>query len=47
MSRFFQFYYRLYLLESATLTVEQKTALNLNLVKLRTMVLQKMKQFKV
>jgi ParB family chromosome partitioning protein len=42
-----QFYDRLYLLESATLTVEQKTALNLNLVKLRNMVLQKMKQFKV
>jgi ParB family chromosome partitioning protein len=42
-----QFYDRLYQLESAALTVEQKTALNLTLVKLSNMVLQKMKQFEV
>ncbi len=41
-----QFYDRLYLLESNTLTAEQKTALNLNLVKLRGMVYQKLKQLK-
>jgi len=42
-----QFYDRLSRLESAALTVEQKIALNLNLVQLRSMVLQKMKQLKV
>ena len=41
-----QFYDRLYLLESSTLTAEQKAALNLNLVKLRGMVYQKLKLLK-
>jgi len=41
-----QFYDRLYLLESSTLTAEQKVALNLNLVKLRGMVYQKLKLLK-
>lgn len=41
-----QFYDRLYLLESSTLTAEQKAALNLNLVKLRGMVYQKIKLLK-
>ena len=41
-----QFYDRLYLLESSTLTAEQKAALNLNMVKLRGMVYQKLKLLK-
>jgi len=41
-----QFYDRLYLLESSTLTAEQKASLNLNLVKLRGMVYQKLKLLK-
>ena len=42
-----QFYDRLYLQDSTALTTDQKVALNLTLVKLRNMVLQKMKQLKV
>jgi len=42
-----QFYDRIYLLDSATLTNDQRVELNLTLVKLRDMVLQKMKQLKV
>jgi ParB family chromosome partitioning protein len=42
-----QFYDRIYLLDSATLTTEQKTAINLTIVKLRSMLLEKMKKFKV
>ena len=42
-----QFYDRLYLQDSTALTADQKVSLNLTLVKLRNMVLQKMKQFKV
>jgi len=41
-----QFYDRLYLLENSTLTAEQKIALSLNLVKLRSMVYQKIKHLK-
>lgn len=41
-----QFYERLYLLENSTLTGEQKVALSLNLVKLRSMVYQKIKLLK-
>ena len=41
-----QFYDRLYLLDDTKLTPEQKTALNLNLVKLRGMAYQKMKLLK-
>jgi ParB family transcriptional regulator, chromosome partitioning protein len=41
-----QFYDRLYLLENSTLTAEQKVALSLNLVKLRSMVYQKIKLLK-
>jgi ParB family chromosome partitioning protein len=41
-----QFYDRLYQLENSTLTVEQKIALSLNLVKLRGMVHQKIKLLK-
>jgi len=42
-----QFYDRLYLQDSTALTADQKVSLNLTLVKLRNMVLQKMKQLKV
>ncbi|MFZ4858065.1 MAG: ParB/RepB/Spo0J family partition protein [Desulfuromonadaceae bacterium] len=42
-----QFYDRIYLLDSATLTSEQKTSLNLTIVKLRSMLLEKMKKLKV
>jgi ParB family chromosome partitioning protein len=42
-----QFYDRLYLEDSTALTADQKVSLNLTLVKLRNMVLQKMKQLKV
>lgn len=42
-----QFYDRLYLLEAATLSPEQKTALVANLTKLRSMAYQKVKQLKV
>ena len=42
-----QFYDRLYLMDSTALTADQKVSLNLTLVKLRDMVLQKMKQLKV
>jgi ParB family chromosome partitioning protein len=42
-----QFYARIYLLDSATLTSEQKAALNLTIVKLRSMLLEKTKKLKV
>ena len=42
-----QFYDRMYLLDSATLTSEQKISLNLTIVKLRSMLLEKMKKLKV
>jgi hypothetical protein len=42
-----QFYDRIYLLDSTTLTSDQKTSLNLTIVKLRSMLLEKMKKFKV
>ena len=41
-----QFYDRLYTLDDTKLTPEQKTALSLNLVKLRGMAYQKMKHLK-
>lgn len=41
-----QFYDKLYLLEAATLSAEQKTALSATLTKLRSMVYQKVKQLK-
>jgi len=41
-----QFYDKLYLLEAATLSAEQKTALSATLTRLRSMVYQKMKQLK-
>ncbi len=40
-------YDRMYLLDSATLTAEQKTSLNLSIVKLRSMLLEKIKKLKV
>lgn len=42
-----QFYDRIYLLDCATLTSEQKAALNLAIVKLRSMLLEKTKKLKV
>jgi ParB family chromosome partitioning protein len=42
-----QFYDRIYVLDSTTLTSEQKTSLNLTIVKLRSMLLEKMKKLKV
>jgi ParB family chromosome partitioning protein len=42
-----QFYDRINLLDSAVLTSDQKVSLNLTLVNLRDMLLQKMKQLKV
>jgi hypothetical protein len=42
-----QFYDRIYLLDSTTLTSEQKTSLNLTIVKLRSMLLEKMKKIKL
>jgi len=47
VSSFSKFYDRLYLQDSTALTTDQKVSLNLTLVKLRNMVLQKMKQLKV
>ena len=41
-----QFYDRLYTLDNATLSAEQKVALSLTLVKLRGMVYQKIKLMK-
>ena len=41
-----QFYDKLYLLDAATLSVEQKTALSATLTKLRSMVYQKIKHLK-
>ena len=41
-----QFYDRLYMLDAATLSADQKVALNLTLIKLRSMEYQKMKQLK-
>jgi ParB family chromosome partitioning protein len=42
-----QFYDRIYLLDSATLTNDQKAVLNLTIVKLRSMLLEKTKTLKV
>jgi ParB family chromosome partitioning protein len=42
-----QFYDRIYTLDSATLTNSQKMALNLTIVKLRSMLLEKTKKLKV
>ncbi|MFZ4856859.1 MAG: ParB/RepB/Spo0J family partition protein [Desulfuromonadaceae bacterium] len=42
-----QFYDRIYLLDSTTLTPEQKVSLNLTIVKLRSMLLEKVKKLKV
>jgi ParB family chromosome partitioning protein len=42
-----QFYDRMYTLDSATLTISQKVALNLTIVKMRSMLLEKTKQLKV
>jgi hypothetical protein len=42
-----QFYDRIYLLDSATLTNDQWAALTLTIVKLRSMLLEKMKKLKV
>jgi hypothetical protein len=42
-----QFYDRMYLLDSATLTNDQKVALNQTIVKLRSMLLEKTKKLKV
>ena len=41
------FYDRLYLQDCAALTAEQKVSLNLTLIQLRYMMLQKMKKLKV
>ena len=42
-----QFYDRIYLLDSATLTNDQKVALNLTIVKMRSMLLEKTHKLKV
>ncbi|MFZ4859007.1 MAG: ParB/RepB/Spo0J family partition protein [Desulfuromonadaceae bacterium] len=42
-----QFYDRIYTLDSATLSNSQKMSLNLTIVKMRSMLLEKNKQFKV
>jgi ParB family chromosome partitioning protein len=42
-----QFYDRIYLLDSATLTNDQKVSLNLTIVKMRSMLLEKTKKLKV
>jgi ParB family chromosome partitioning protein len=42
-----QFYERIYLLDSATLTDDQKVALNLTIVKMRSMLLEKTHKLKV
>jgi ParB family chromosome partitioning protein len=41
------FYDRIYLLDSATLTTEQKLSLNRTIVKMRSMLLEKLKKLKV
>jgi hypothetical protein len=42
-----QFYERIYLLDSATLTDDQKVALNQTIVKMRSMLLEKTHKLKV
>ena len=42
-----QFYDRIYSLDSTTLSNSQKMSLNLTIVKMRSMLLEKNKQFKV
>jgi len=42
-----QFYDRIYLLDSATLTNDQRVSLNQTIVKLRSMLLEKMKKLKI
>jgi hypothetical protein len=42
-----QFYDRIYLLDSATLSISQKVSLNLTIVKMRSMLLEKTKTLKI
>jgi ParB family chromosome partitioning protein len=42
-----QFYDRIYLLDSATLSISQKVTLNLTIVKMRSMLLEKTKTLKI
>jgi hypothetical protein len=43
----YQFYDRIYLLDSATLTNDQKVSLNLTIVKMRSMLPEKTHKLKV